>query len=134
MYTIRKKNRIREQLQICYSNGEPALLLEIDLDTYKILAQFNKLKEQLGISLVEAEKHPETEEAKEAVGNAIIAFFTLIFGEGQTNDLLAFYEGSTSEALGDVYAFLCEEIFPQITQAQEALKSEIIEFAKTLKK
>lgn len=133
MYTIRKKNRIKEQLQICYASGEPALVLEVNLDTYKILPKFQKLKEQLGVSLLETKKNPDSEEAVETVGKAIIEFFNLVFGEEQTTALLDFYNGDKSSALADVYTFLCEEIFPQVEAAQEQLKQEIEELARRLK-
>ena len=132
-YTIRKKNRIKEELQLCYASGEPALILYIDLDTYKILPKFNKLKEQLGIALVELQKNPEAEDAKETVGKAILSFFNLIFGENQTKEMMEFYNGNESEALADVYTFLCEAVFPDIEKAQSEIKNKIIEFAKSLK-
>lgn len=133
MYTIKKKNRIKTQLQICYASGEQALLLDVDLDTYKILPEFQKLKEKLGISLLDAQKNPGGADEEAAVGDAIIALLDLVFGEEQTAALLRFYNNNKSDALADVYVFLCEEIFPKVEKAQEQLKEEIIAFANKMK-
>ena len=134
MYTITRKNRIKEQLQLCHADGTPALTVEVDLNVDEIAARVNKASEVLGSAQLDLQKDPKSPETVEAYGKAVIAVFNVIFGEKNTAALLEFYEGNYTELLLDVFPFINDEIMPKIREASAQRKQQLAEAARKVKK
>lgn len=126
MYTITRKNRIKEQLQLCHADGTVALVAEVDLNVDQIAARVNKAYETLGMAQLALQKAPKDEKTLEAYGNAVIAVLFVIFGEDQTKSIVAFYENNWSEMLLDLFPFINDEIMPKIREASTARKAQLV--------
>lgn len=133
-YTVTRKNRIREQLQLCHENGDIALTVDVDLNVDEIAARVNKAYEVLGSAQLDLEKDPHSEKAMEAYGKAVIAVFEVIFGEENAQNILLFYEGNYTEMLLDLFPFINDEIMPKIREASESRKNQLLDAAKKAKK
>lgn len=134
MYTVTRKNRIKEQLQLCHADGTVALVAEVDLNVDLIAARVNKAYETLGMAQLELQKAPHDEKALEAYGNAVIAVFTVIFGEAQTKSIVEFYENNWSEMLLDLFPFINNEIMPKIREASADRKAQLLAAAQQAKR
>lgn len=130
MYTITRKNRIKEQLQLCHADGSVALTIDVDLNVDEISARVNKAYEVLGMAQNTLQKSPNSPEAMEAYGKAVIAVFNVIFGESDTAALLKFYEGNFTEMLLDVFPFINGEIMPKIREASADRKAQLLAASK----
>lgn len=130
MYSIKLKNRIKEDLEFQYANGKTALVLHVNINTDEIRAAVLKAQESLGIAMVEQQKNPGSEEAKNAVGLAAEDMLRIVFGEAQTRKLIEFFNGNRSAVIADVYEYLAENIFPAITEASESRKMQLVKMAK----
>lgn len=125
-YQITRKNRIKEELQLCNEDGSVALSVQVDLNTDEMGLAAAKAWERLGIATVAAQKDPEAAETEQAYGDAVLALFAVIFGEEQTNKILKFYEDRLAEMLLDLAPFVEDEIMPKVEAAREARKAQFL--------
>jgi len=134
MYQITRKNRIKEQLQLCNADGSVGLTLDVDLDVDKVVMRVNKAYDALGEAQNALQKAPQSQEAMETYGKAFIAVLNVVFGEEGAKQLLEFYEGNYSELLLDIAPFLTDEIMPKIREASEARKAQLVDVARRVQK
>lgn len=133
-YTVTRKNRIKEELQLCHADGTVALSVNVDLNIDEIGARVSKAYETLGMAQNTLEKSPNSEAAMKAYGEAVIAVFNIIFGEEDAAKILSFYEGNYTEMLLDVFPFIDGEIIPKVREASEARKKQLLAAAKATRK
>lgn len=133
MYQVTRKNRIKEQLQLCHANGDIALTLDVDLNVDQIAGRANKAYEVLGIAQNVLQKNPNSAEAMKAYGAAVLSVFTVIFGETGATQILEFYENNYNEMLLDLFPFINNEIMPKIRAASADRKAQLIEAARQAK-
>ena len=129
-YTVTRKNRIKEQLQLCHADGTVALVCDVDLNVDVIANRVSKAYETLAIAQNTLQNSPHDARAMEAYGNAVIAVFDVIFGEENTQKIVGFYENNWSEMLLDLFPFINNEIMPKIQEASDARKAQLLEAAK----
>ena len=134
MYQVTRKNRIKEQLQLCHADGTVALTAEVDLNVDVIASRVSKAYETLGMAQNALSEDPRNPATMEAYGNAVIAVFNVIFGEEQTAAIVEFYENNYTEMLLDLFPFINNEIMPKIAEASEARKAQLLEAAKEAQK
>lgn len=134
MYTITRKNRIKEELQLCHADGTVACVLEVDLNVDEIANRVNKAYETLGMAQNELQKAPNDPRAMETYGKAVCAVFDVIFGEDGTQKLMEFYENHYTEMLLDVFPFINDEIMPKIKEASELRRKQLVEAARKMRK
>lgn len=130
MYQITRKNRIKEQLQLCHADGAPALTIDVDLNVDEIAGRVNKAYEALAMAQNALQKNTNSPEAMDAYGKAVLAVFNVIFGEKDAAALLAFYEGNYTEMLLDVFPFINNEIMPKIREASADRKAQLLAYTK----
>ena len=133
-YQVTRKNRIKEELQLCRADGSIAESIIVDLNVDEITARVNKAYEALGMAQDALQKDPKSEKTIEAYGAAVVAVFRVIFGDEGTDKIIAFYEGNYTEMLLDIFPFLNEEIMPKIREASKARKKQLIDAARLAKK
>ena len=129
MYKITRKNRIKEQLQLCNADGSVACELEVDINVDEITNRVAKAYDTLGMAQLELQKDPGDPKFMEAYGNAVIALLDIIFGESGCEMLLAFYENNYTEMLLDIFPFVNGEIMPKIREASAARRQQLIDAA-----
>lgn len=131
-YQITRKNRIKEELQLCHEDGTVAVTIPVDINVDAMGARINKTYENLGNAQYELKKNPNGAEAIEAVGKAIISLFNVIFGEDGTKTIVEFYEGNYSEMLLDLFPFINNEILPKVKAASEQRKAQLVAAAQAV--
>lgn len=118
MYQI-TRNHIVEDLEI--SDNGKKLQLKVDISADTILTAYNKAQYKLAeasIAANKAKKDNDTEKAEEAMGDAVLGLFEVVFGESQTQKILKFYDNRYLEMLGDIAPFISEVIAPKVQEAQ----------------
>lgn len=134
MYQVTRKNRIKEQLQLCHADGTVAMTADVDLNVDIIANRVSKAYEALGMAQNALANDPRNPATMEAYGNAVIAVFNVIFGEEQTAAIVAFYENNWTEMLLDLFPFINNEIMPKIAEASEARRTQLLEATKEAQK
>ena len=133
MYQITRKNRIKEELQLCHADGTVALSVDVDLNVDAIAARVNKAYEMLGMAQNALQKAPNSPEALDAYGTAAIAVCNVIFGEDDAGTIVAFYENNWTEMLLGIFPFINNEIMPKIQAASADRKAQLLEAARLSK-
>ena len=134
MYKVTRKNRIKEQLQLCHANGDIAAVIEVDLNVDEIAQRVNKAYEMLGMAQNALQKDLGDPKLMESYGNAVIGVFNVIFGEEGCQKIVEFYDQNWTEMLLDLFPFINDEIMPKIRQASADRKEQLKAAAKLAKK
>ena len=71
---------------------------------------------------VKAKDDKDMQAADEAMGNAIIGLFKVVFGNKQTDQILQIYDNRALEMLGDIAPFIAEVIAPRVQEAQQRIQ------------
>lgn len=120
MYQI-KRNHIVEDLEI-EDNGK-TLNLKVDLNVDTILHRYNKAQYKIAEASAQAKTAADEKElgmAEEAMGNAVLGLFEIVFGEEQTKQIIDFYGGDKAlEMLGDIAPFINDVVAPKVNEAQQ---------------
>lgn len=125
MYQIKRKNRIKEQLQLVHENGDIACTLDVDINVDRMTAQISKAYDQLGRAQNELMNDRTSEKLIEEYGKAVVLVLTAIFGEDGCKKILDFYEDNYTECLLDILPFVSGEIMPKIREASQARKEQL---------
>lgn len=121
MYKI-QRNRISEDLEI-EDNGK-VLTLKVDLVVDTILHQYNQAQYKIAQASQDAKKAANENDlasAEEAMGNAVLGLFEVVFGEDQTKQIIDFYGDKPLEMLGDIAPFISDVVAPKIAEAQQRI-------------
>jgi hypothetical protein len=119
MYTIKKAAHIVDELKI--EDGDRVLNVNISIYVDDILADYVRCQKKISEVQKKIKESPNDETAVAALGEAIVALFCLIFGEKQTEQIVAFYENRTASMLADFLPYLVQKILPEIQNAQSDL-------------
>ena len=122
MYQV-KRSRIVEQLEID-DNGKK-VVLDVDISADAILSQYTKAQYAIAQAQRAAQKAKDDKDlqaAEEAMGNAIISLFRVVFGEKQTDQILQIYDNRALEMLGDIAPFIADVIAPRVQEAQQRIQ------------
>jgi hypothetical protein len=126
---IRRKNRIKEELQF-FSTADadtPALVVEVDINTDEMGAAAKRAWDALGIATVTLQKG-DSEGAREEYGQALVALFGVIFGAENAAKILEFYEGREGEMLVDLEPFFTDTM-SKIIAGREARMAQFLALA-----
>ena len=118
MYQI-KRNHLVEELEI-EDNGE-TLILTVDINIDSMIKKYNQAQyriAQASINAKAAAGEKDMAKAEEAMGEAVLSLFEVIFGENQTKKILEFYDERILEMLGDIAPFISEVVAPAFQNAQ----------------
>lgn len=121
MYQI-KRNHLVEDLEI-EDNGK-VLALKVDLNVDTTLYQYNQAQYKIAQASQDAKKAANDNDlalAEEAMGNAVLGLFEVVFGEEQTKQIIDFYGDKPLEMLGDIAPFISDVVAPKIAEAQQRI-------------
>lgn len=133
MFELKRSEKIVEQIKV----GED--IIEVNLDAGAIQARFTKsynelLRAQSAINGVTGENLDAASERLKQYGNAVVAVLQVVFGEENTQKILAFYENNYSEMFTQIYPFIAEVIIPKISEASKRKAEELKALYKGRKK
>ena len=134
MYQVTRKNRIKEELQLCNADGSVAETVYVDINVDEITARTAKAYEVLNMAQNALSKEPENEALMDAFGAAVVAVFRVIFGDDGAEKILTFYERHYSEMLLDIFPFINNVIMPKINEASAARREQLINAARIAKR
>lgn len=127
MYTITQRKTLHKQLAIIPANSTEQMIFNVDIVPEKMAGKFGELCWK--IQQETAKKEPSSE----AIGEAIVELFTIVFGKEQTETMVKLYEDNYLDLLVDVTPFLIEEIKPAIVEASKSKRDELKKLAEQTK-
>lgn len=127
MYTITQRKTLHKQLAIVPANSAEQVIFNVDIVPEKMAGKFGELCWK--VQQETSKKEPDAE----AIGEAIVELFTIVFGKEQTEIMINMYEGNYLDLLVDVTPFLIEEIKPAIIEASNSKRDELKKLAEETK-
>lgn len=133
-YQVGRSKRIEETLDLVDSEGIVQHTIPVALNTSDIARQYraqylNLAKAQQAYTALQQaqgeEKAAAVETAEQALGDAVLGLFRLVFGEENLQQILNFYDGCYIEMLENVLPFLTQVVAPAV-QADAAQRKQRI--------
>ncbi len=122
-YQIKRQARITEDLELLGKDGEVLHTLPVDVNIDSIMREYRAC--EVEIAKAEQAVKWKEENAVEQLGSAIIHMYTVIFGETQTDIILAFFEKDYSEMMVQIMPFINDVITPTIVKYAKQRKLEL---------
>ena len=122
-YQIKKNADVVEELELLNADGSLAECIRVQLDGGTVAERISRCY----VDLLEAQRNltgaePSTE-TYEKLGKAVIALFQAVFGEADTERILAFYQGNFVEMCQSVIPFITKVLLPKIRRAAKGKKT-----------
>lgn len=114
-----KRNHVVEELEI-EDNGQ-VHVFNVDLNVDDILKRYNAANYKIAAAQESARKartEKDMQAAEEALGDAVLSLFSVVFGEEQTQQIIEIYTNRTFEMLADIAPFIADVVGPRIQEAQ----------------
>lgn len=133
MFELKRSEKIVEQIKL----GDE--IIEVNLNAGAIQARFTKgynelLRAQNALNGATSDTLDAVSDKLEQYGNAVVGVLQVIFGEENTQKILAFYENNYSEMFTQIYPFIVEVIIPKISEASKRKTEELKALYKGRKK
>lgn len=133
MFELKRSEKIVEQIKL----GDE--IIGVNLDAGAIQARFTKgynelLRAQSALNGATSDTLEAVSDKLEQYGNAVVGVLQVIFGEENTQKILAFYENNYSEMFMQIYPFISEVIIPKISEASKRKAEELKALYKGRKK
>lgn len=122
MYTI-KRNHLVEDLTI-EDNGK-TLELKVDINVDSILQMYNNAQYRIAQAAQNAKgamDKKDMDAVEEAMGDAVLSLFEVIFGKEQTQKIIEFYGNKAFEMLSDISPFITDVVAPKVKEAQQRIE------------
>lgn len=130
MYTI-KRNHLVEDLTI-EDNGK-TLELKVDINVDSILQMYNNAQYRIAQAAQNAKgamDKKDMEAVEEAMGDAVLSLFEVIFGKEQTQKIIEFYGNKAFEMLSDISPFITDVVAPKVKEAQQRIEDRYKQVSK----
>lgn len=114
MYRIKRQENLKEILLIEYKDKE--LVVNVEMNITEKMKAYTSASRKLEIFLAKASKK---EVDSKTLGEAVVSLFVLIFGEKQTNEIIAFYDDDYTSMLIDIMPFIRDVVTPMFAKARK---------------
>lgn len=116
-YSIQRKQRISEVLELRDETGAVIHTLKIELDIEKVAPRLYKAKKALAGMQAKYAQAP-SDEALEAYGKAVVELIAALFGAENAQTVIEFYNERYLEMLTDLFPFITEVIYPRFNDLE----------------
>lgn len=116
-YSIQRKQKIQEVLELKDETGALVHTLHINLDVDEVAPRLYRAKKELAERQQSLSAAP-SDDAMEQYGRAIITLFEAIFGADNTEKIAAFYDSKYTEMLLDMFPFITEVVYPRLNDLE----------------
>lgn len=131
-----KRFKKTESLELVNEEGVTEKVITVRLDRAGLAMKASKKYVEIQRLQAMAEKARGKENAEELVaklGQTVIDFFEIIFGEEDTKAILEFYEGNYIEMALEVMPFIQEKVLPTVRAiAQQNRRTAITSYSRPL--
>ena len=130
-YQVKRQQIITEDIELSGKDGTVEKVLHIEFNPEKLARKFNAARNNIIRAQLELKKGNALADKKlEAFGTAVIEMFKVVFGEENTSELTAFFEGNYVEMLEVMMPFITDVAAPAV---QASVDGHKIHLANTYK-
>lgn len=126
MYIIQKQGNFSDSFEIRANDGDSLRITY----TLKISSDMIRRFRALQVRIAEIEKqrkaHGDSAELAEQLGEVIVELYTLVFGEENTQALLAFYESDYVAMIVDIFPYIQNVVVPELSKYAKSRKKQLL--------
>lgn len=115
MYQIQKTKPFADTLTL--QDDDKTLTIAYSVP---ITPTFSKNARALQMKIIDLQHNTSDEQDYDALGNAIVSLFVLVFGDENTKRIVAFYENDFATMLIDVFPYLRNTVFAELNRRTAA--------------
>lgn len=123
-FTLKKKLEITDTIYLEDSKGKRTATIKVAIDPYTAALEFQRNLQVLEAARKNAMRSPANINS-DMVGNAVLTLMKCVFGEENTQTLLAHYAGEPLELLNNIYPYIVETILPQMRDASKVIAGQV---------
>ena len=119
MYQIKRTEKIRDALELCAEDGNPAAKLEIEVDIDAIAGELRRNLTDITTAeqaLKKAASDKDYAEAYEQYGRAVRGVFAVCFGGENALRIVEFFEGNYVEMSVAIVPYIYDVILPRVNE------------------
>lgn len=116
MAVLERKKKLVDTLELKNEDGSTFAILNIDLDVDRIMAEYNRARNDVIRAQQKIKADPQNPEILNEYGKAIVSVLDVLFGAENTKKLLEFYENKYSELLEMIFPYISNEIEPRMRE------------------
>lgn len=125
-YQVKRQTVITEDIELSGKDGAVEKVLHIEFNPEKLARKFNAARNNIIRAQLELKKGNALADKKlEAFGTAVIEMFNVVFGEENTNELTAYFEGNYIEMLEVMMPFITDVAAPAVQVSVEGHKKQL---------
>ncbi len=119
MYQIKRTEKIRDALELCAEDGNPAVTLEFVVDIDAIAGELRRNLTDITTAeqaLKKAASDKDYAEAYEQYGRAVRGVFAVCFGGENALRIVEFFEGNYVEMSVAIVPYIYDVILPRVNE------------------
>lgn len=116
-FQIKKQRKLIEDIELLADDDSVAMTLHVEINIDAIAREYRLTQAKLAAAQKKAAE--QSTEALEEYGNAVIAMFTLVLGEENTEKALEYFENKYSEMAIQLMPFVTNVVQPAIQRSVE---------------
>lgn len=119
MYQIKRSEKIRDTLELCAEDGNPAVNLEIEVDIDAIAGELRRNLTDITTAeqaLKRAASDKDYTAAYEQYGKAVRGVFAVCFGRENAETICGFFGGNYVEMSVAIVPYIYDVILPRVNE------------------
>lgn len=119
MYQIKRSEKIRDTLELCAEDGNPAVTLEFVVDIDAIAGELRRNLTDITTAeqaLKKAASDKDYAEAYEQYGRTVREVFTICLGRENAETICEFFEGNYVEMSVAIVPYIYDVILPRVNE------------------
>lgn len=119
MYQIKRTEKIRDALELCAEDGNPAVTLEFVVDIDAIAGELRRNLTDITTAeqaLKKAASGKDYTAAYEQYGKAVRGVFSVCFGRENAETICGFFEGNYVEMSVAIVPYIYDVILPRVNE------------------
>ncbi|MDL2257588.1 hypothetical protein LJC42_00315 [Eubacteriales bacterium OttesenSCG-928-K08] len=119
-YRLKREKSIKRRILL----GDKKLCIVINLE--RCALEFSRREAEWNACMRAAKNNPNSQEAYQKLGEAIINMLSFLFGEENASSILEFYEGNYGELVKQISPFIVKKIAPPMRRAISKMRKSRI--------
>lgn len=106
-------------------DGDKTLTIHLELDPERIIKDYRAAQVDIVRATQAVKESPGDPDAVSRVGEAVLALFSLVFGDQDAQRILDFYDGQYSQMVADILPFISGSIGPMVERVRKQRASNM---------
>lgn len=129
-YQVKRSERIEETLELLDEQGKVVETIKVSLDPDSVVEKVSKRYAELlrvQSKIAQIAKLEEKAQAYEELGTAVVELFKAVFGEKDTEKIVAFYTDNYIEMCRNIMPFITGVVIPKVRKISQDNRKSVMQ-------